>query len=111
MQMSQVQDRINTIEQCVDQAVSAMGSVGSDDTPDELRQCVDEMHRQARSARDLARQGSDESQITSSVDGLEELGDKALQACRNAGSSVPQPLQSAVQRAHAEISSLKKQLH
>ena len=36
--------------------------------------------------------------------------DRAMQACRNAGNSVDPQLQQAVQRAHGEISSLKKQM-
>jgi hypothetical protein len=33
-----------------------------------------------------------------------------MQACRNAGSSVDQRTQQAVQKAHDEISSLKKEV-
>ena len=40
---------------------------------------------------------------------LEETADRAMQACRSAGNVDPQ-LQQAVQRAHAEASSLKKEM-
>ena len=40
---------------------------------------------------------------------LEQAGDRALQACRKAG-NVDQRVQQAVQRAHDEASSLKKQM-
>jgi hypothetical protein len=40
---------------------------------------------------------------------LEQAGDRAMQACRQAG-SVDAKLQQAVQRAHAEASNLKKQV-
>ena len=41
---------------------------------------------------------------------LEETADRAMQACRNAGSSVDAQTQQAVQTAHAEICALKKEL-
>jgi hypothetical protein len=40
---------------------------------------------------------------------LEESADRAMQACRSAGNVDPQ-LQQAVQRAHGEASSLKKEM-
>ena len=107
MQMSQVQQRMNQIEQCADSALSATRAANA---PDALRQCVDELHRKARAARDQCDQSADESQVVRTVDDLEQVGDRAMKACRSAGSVDPQ-VQSAVKRAHDEISSLKKQLH
>jgi hypothetical protein len=109
MQMGQVQQRITQIEQCADDAMSA---VRGGNAPDELKQSVDEMHRKARAAKQMCvtQAGNDESQVVRTVDDLEQAGDRAMQACRRAGNVDPQ-VQSAVQRAHDEISSLKKQLH
>jgi hypothetical protein len=108
MQMNQVQQRMNQIEQSADQAMSATRGANA---PDDLRQSVDELHRKARAARDLCGQGSaDENQLVRTVDDLEQCGDRAMQACRKAGNVDPQ-VSSAVQRAHDEISDLKKQLH
>ena len=64
MQMNQIQDSLDRIEQCTDQAASAMRQ-SSGQTPDELRRCVDDMHSQARQVRDMAQQSSDEGQLTS----------------------------------------------
>jgi ABC-type transporter Mla subunit MlaD len=109
MQMNQVQQRITQIEQSADDALAATRTANA---PNDLRQCVDEMHRKARQARDLcAQRSADEGQVVRTVDDLEQLGDRAMKACRQAGSSVDPKVQSAVQRAHDEISSLKKQLH
>lgn len=110
MQMNQVQERINRIEQCVDDAVSALSSSQGQTSP-ELRTCVDEMHNQSRKAKQMVQQSSDETQMVSCVDGLEQLGDRAMDACRKAGSKVDPQVQQAVQRAHDEISGLKKQMH
>ena len=107
MQMNQVQQRMSQIEQCTDSALSATRAANA---PDDLRQCVDELHRKARAARDQCSQSADESQLVRTVDDLEQVGDRAMKACRGAGSIDPQ-VQSAVKRAHDEISSLKKQLH
>lgn len=108
MQMNQVQDSIDRIEQCVDDAVSAMRS-GT--PPDDLRQAIDQMHDRARQGKQMAQQSTDEGQMRGYVDGLEQLGDRAVQACRSAGGQVDPQLQGAVQRAHDEISSLKQQMH
>jgi len=109
MQMTQVKDSLDRIEQCADQAVAVMRQSGGQ-TPDELRQCVDQLHSQAREVRQMAQQSGDESQLTSRIDQLEQTGDRAKQVCQSAGSVDPQ-LQSAVMQAHDQISSLKKQLH
>ena len=106
MQMNQVQDRLNRIEQCTDQAASAMQNTSSQ-PPEELRRCIDQMHAQAREVRNMAQQSTDQNQLTSRIDRLEETGDQAKRACQKAGSSVDPQLQSAVMQAHDEISSLK----
>ena len=48
--------------------------------------------------------------MRSTVMQMEQTGDRAMQVCRSAGNSVDQKTQQAVQRAHDEISSLKKQM-
>jgi chromosome segregation ATPase len=109
MQADQLKERINRIEQCADDAKRAVqqGSV-----PNELRQSVDQLHQQARQAK----QDANSAQLQMGEDGLkkqvmqlEQTGDKAMQACRTGGNIDPQT-QQAVQRAHDEISNLKKQL-
>jgi flagellar hook-basal body complex protein FliE len=108
MQFSEVKQRIDRVEQCADEAERAVqaGSV-----PGELRQSVDAMHQQARQAQQECSSGQqgDQSRLRDVVMQLEQAGDRAMQACRNAGTVDPQ-VQQAVQRAHDEASSLKKQL-
>jgi len=110
MQMNQVNESLARIEQCTDQAVAAVRQAGQQ-APDDLRQCVDQMHAQARDVRSLAKQSADEAQLTSRVDQLEQTGDRAKQACQRAGSALDPQLQSAVVQAHDAISNLKKQMH
>lgn len=110
MQMEQMKQSINRIEECVDEAKRAVqaGSV-----PNEIRQCVDSLHEQARQAKQSAdagqqQQGGD--QLRQQVMQLEQTGDRAMQAVRTAGKSLDPQAQQAIKRAHDEISSLKKQI-
>jgi flagellar hook-basal body complex protein FliE len=108
MQFSEVKQRIDRVEQCADEAERAVqaGSV-----PGELRQSVDAMHQQARQAQQecSSQQQGDQGRLRDVVMQLEQAGDRAMQACRQAGNVDPR-VQQAVQRAHDEASSLKKQL-
>ena len=109
MQADQLKERINRIEQCADDAKRAVqqGSV-----PNELRQSVDQLHQQARQAKQDAnspQQQMGQDGLKQQVMQLEQTGDKAMQACRTGGNIDPQT-QQAVQRAHDEISNLKKQM-
>lgn len=112
MQADQLKERIDRIEECADEAKRAVqaGSV-----PQELRQAVDQLHQQARQAKQQA-SGSSSGQQQAGQDSLkqvvmqmEQTGDQAMRACRSAGNVDPQA-QQAVQRAHDEISNLKKQI-
>jgi hypothetical protein len=109
MQMNEIKQGIDRVEQCADEAERAMQS-GS--VPADLRQSVDAMHQQARHAQQLCgsqQQQGAETEVRSAVMQLEQAGDRAMQACRQAG-SVDTKLQQAVQRAHSEASNLKKQV-
>jgi len=111
MQADQLKERINRIEECADQAKQAVqaGSV-----PQELKQAVDTLHQQARQAKQDAnnqqQMGQGQDGLQQAVMQLEQTGDRAMQACRNSGTSVDPQTQQAVKRAHDEISSLKKQI-
>ena len=109
MQMNEIKQGIDRVEECADDAERAIqaGSVSG-----ELRQSVDAMHRQARQAQQECssqQQQGDPSRLREAVNQLEQAGDRAMQACRNAG-QVDRQVQQAVQRAHQEASKLKKQI-
>jgi hypothetical protein len=109
MQMNEVKQRIDRVEQCADEAERAMQSRS---VPSDLRQSVDAMHQQARQAQQASssqQQQGDQTRLRDVVMQLEQAGDRAMQACRNAGSVEPS-LKQAVQRSHAEASDLKKQI-
>ena len=108
MQMTQVNDCLNRIEQCADDALAALK--GATNPSQELRGTLTEFHRQARDLRDAAKQSIDEQRLIGEVDRLEKTGDRAKEACQSTG-SVDTRLRTAVMRAHDEVSSLKRQLH
>ncbi|WBY02065.1 hypothetical protein PE066_00565 [Ramlibacter tataouinensis] len=120
MQGTELKQRVDQIEQCTDDAKRAVTSGSA--TP-ELRQCVQDMHQQARQLQQacsggqqqmgqqqMGQQGGLDSGLRQQVAQLEQTADRAMQACRQAGSNVDQQTQQAVQRAHQEISSVKKQM-
>jgi len=55
-------------------------------------------------------ESKDENRIRQWVDDLEQVGDRAEQACQRA-TKVDAKVKSAVTSVHAELSDLKKQLH
>ena len=112
MQANQLKQRIDQIEECADDAKQALSSGSA--TP-ELRQCVNELHQQARQLQQACsnagqQQMGQDSGLRQQVAQLEQTADRAMQACRQAGSNVDQQTQQAVQRAHQEISSVKQQM-
>lgn len=109
MQSSEIKQCIDRVEQCADQAQRA---VQAQSVQGELRQCVDTMHKQARQAQQECssqQQQGDQSSLREAVNQLEQAGDRAMQACKNAGNVDPQ-VQQAIERAHQEASNLKKQI-
>ncbi|WP_176070859.1 hypothetical protein [Piscinibacter koreensis] len=109
MQIEQARESTERLEQRADDAVQAMQRAS--EVPAELRDALTQLHQQARQLRDMARHSGDPQQLIGAVDRLEQLGDRAKQACLGAGRDTDAALQSSVVQAHDEISSLKKQLH
>ena len=107
MQADQLKERIDRIEECADEAKRAVqaGSV-----PQDLRQAVDQLHQQARQAKQQAsgqqagQQQAGQGGLEQAVMQMEQTGDRAMQACRSAGATCDPQAQQAVQRAHDEIS-------
>jgi hypothetical protein len=111
MQINDIKQRIDRVEECADQAERALQSGQVDP---QLRQSIDAVHQQARQAQQACQSQSqqqmgDASQLRSVVEQLEQAADRAMDACRQAGNVDPQ-LKQAIQQAHQEASSLKKQI-
>ena len=113
MQMDQIKQGVDRVEQCADEAKRALQSGAA---PNDLRQCVESMHQQARQVQQACSSASQQQDqmgqqsIRSSIEQLEQTADRAMAACRQAGGGVNPQLQQAVQKAHTEASGLKKQV-
>ena len=106
MQSDRLKEAVNRLEQCADDAKRC---VQSGSVPADLRQAVETMHQQASQAKHScnSQQGMGQDTMRDTIMQLEQSADRAMQACRNAGSSVDAQTQQAVQRAHEEASRLK----
>jgi chromosome segregation ATPase len=105
MDTQQLKKEIDSVEACVDEAKNAMQSAGN--VPQPLRESIDNLHQQARTAKKDGT-GNDDA-LRGTVMQLEQAADRAMQACRTAGNVDPK-LQQAVQKAHDQLSRLKKQV-
>ena len=105
MQAEQMKQRIAQLEQCADDAKRA---VQSGNAPDDLRQCVQSFHQQASQAKHQPQMN--DGTMRDTIVQLEQLADRAMDACRKAGNTVDGATQQAVKRMHEEASSLKHEL-
>jgi chromosome segregation ATPase len=105
MDTQQLKKEIDAVESCVDDAKNAMQSAGN--VPQPLRESIESLHQQARMAKKDGT-GNDEA-LRDTVMRLEQAADRAMQACRTAPGVDPK-LQQAVQKAHDELSNLKKKV-
>jgi hypothetical protein len=71
--------------------------------------CVDQLDKKSEGAKKIM-ESKDENRMRQWIDDLEQVGDRAEQACQRA-TNVNAKVKSAVASVHAELSDLKKQLH
>jgi methyl-accepting chemotaxis protein len=107
MQTSEIQQRFQQIEQTIHQAAQACQAAGN--VPTDLKSCVQELDQKSGQARQTM-QSQDENQLRQCVDDLEQIGDRAKDACERAG-NVDTTVKNAVMQAHRELSDLKHQMH
>jgi hypothetical protein len=107
LQASEIQKRFTHLEQTIENASQACHADAT--LPQDLMDCVDQLDKQSGSARKIM-ESNDENRMRQCVDDLEEVGDRAEQACKRA-TNVDAKVKSAVTSVHAELSDLKRQLH
>jgi len=107
MRTNEIQQRFSHIEQTIHQAARACEQASG--VPMDVKDCIQQMDQQTSQAKQTM-QSQDENRIRECVDNLEQLGDRAKDACERAG-KVDQKLKDAVMQAHNELSDLKHQLH
>ena len=107
MQINEIQQRFSHIEQTIHQAAQVCESTAS--VPMDLKDSVQKLEQQSNQAKSMMQQG-DEENIRQCVNELEQLGDRAKDACQQAP-KVDESLKNMVMQAHRELSDLKHQLH
>jgi len=107
LQASEIQKRFTHLEQTIEQASQACHADST--LPKDLMDCVDQLDKQSEAAKKIM-QSNDENRIRQCVDDLEQIGDRAEQACQSA-TNVNANVKNAVTSVHNELSDLKKELH
>jgi hypothetical protein len=108
MHANEVRQRFTQIEQTIHQATEACQRAGL--VSADLKNSIQQLDERSGKARQELQQTQDEDSIRQCVDELEQLGDRAKDACERAG-NVDQNVKNAVLQAHQELSELKHQLH
>lgn len=108
MQSNELQQRFSQVEKSIHQAAQRCQTAQA--VPMDLKDCLQQLDQQAIRARNMM-QSQDENQIRQCVDDLEQLGDRAKDACEQSSGNLDNELKNAVMQAHRELSDLKHQLH
>ncbi|MGZ5885251.1 MAG: hypothetical protein ACXWJE_12895 [Burkholderiaceae bacterium] len=107
LQANEIQQRFRNIQQSIQQASQACQS--SANVPSDLKDSIQQLDSQSNKAQQVL-QSQDQQQIIQCIDNLEQLGDRARDACQQS-QNVDGQLKQAVMQAHDELSDLKRQLH
>jgi DNA repair exonuclease SbcCD ATPase subunit len=108
MQVNEIQQRFTQIESTIHQAAERCRHMLS--MPMDLKDSIQQLDQKAAQAHDFMDSAQDENEMAQWVDDLEELGDRAKDACARAG-DIDSQLRDAIMQAHSELSNLKHQLH
>jgi len=76
-----------------------------------LKQSIQQLDDQARQCHSRLEGAEDQQTFVEAIDKLEACSDRAKMACQNATGKVDHSVESAVMRAHEELSQLKHKLH
>lgn len=104
MNAQELKQRIDRIEDLVDDAKDALQVAGA---PDDLKQAVETLHQQARDAKHS--NNLDEAMLRQAAMRIEQSADRAKDVCGQAGQVDPQ-VRQAVMRVHEEASRLKHEI-
>jgi hypothetical protein len=108
MRSDEIQQRFSQIENTIHNAAKRCELAQA--VPMDLKDSLQQLDQKAIHARNIL-QSQDENQIRKCVDELEELGDRAKDACEHSKGNLDGELQTAIMQAHRELSDLKHQLH
>ena len=108
LSMSELKQQFSSAERSINLAAQACRSDAG--APPALKEALARLEQRQNQAHQLVEQGQDESRIVQCIDELEQLGDRARDAVRDAA-NIGAPLKNAVLDAHRALSKLKRQLH
>jgi hypothetical protein len=108
MNIHEIQQRFNHAEGMIHQAAERCRQTTS--VPMDLKDSIQQMDQKALQAHEMMARTQDQNQMMQCIDELEDLGDRAKDACERSG-NVDGELRNAVMQAHRELSDLKHQLH
>lgn len=109
MQPSQVKAYFGPVSQSIGKASQLCQT--SSNVPEPLRESLSELSRESEQAAQMLANEQNDNRIIDCVDHLEKLGDRAMHACSQAGSTVDEQVRDAVKEAHDALSDLKHRLH
>ena len=107
MQTNEIRQQMQHIGQTIHHAADACAHASG--VPMDLKDCVQQMDQRSQQVMQEM-QSADSERMMQCVDELEQMGDRARDACQRAG-MVNDELRSAVMQAHDELSQLKHRLH
>ena len=107
LQANEIRQRFSEIGETIHHAADACAR--ADGVPMDLKDCVQQMDQRTHQIMQEM-QSADQSRMMQCVDEMEQMGDRAKDACERAG-QVNDELRTAVMQAHEELSQLKHQLH
>lgn len=108
MQANEIRQRFNHIEETIHHVAELCQSAIN--MPMHLKDCIQQLDQRSVQARKIIQESVDEDHVRQYVDDLEQLGDRARDACQLAH-NVDDELKNAVMQAHSELSELKRRLH
>lgn len=108
MQPNLVRDYFSSVEQSIGNAADLCQVTSG--VPDDVRECLSELERESEQARRMLEQEDDDNRIIQTIDRLEKLGDRAIDACREAGNAVDPQVEHAAQAARDAIADMKRRL-
>jgi hypothetical protein len=108
MQASQVKHAMPRIERVIDHAAELCQLTNN--VPPLVRECLGELERESDAAMHMLSDDWSDQRVRDCVAHLEKLGDRAVQACNQAG-SLDDEVAEAVRKAHDALSVLKHDLH
>jgi methyl-accepting chemotaxis protein len=106
MQANEIQQRMTQVEQSVHHAAKCCETATT--LPMDIKDSVQELDQKVMQARETM-QSSDENQMRQCIEDLEQLGDRAKDACEQS-SNIDGELRDAIMQAHRELSDLKHQM-